>query len=68
MSVNHCIDSISLFCDHEGISGDNTNAEHKRAILALSDRIQKTMCIEKNLLSLCLGDLGGFQKLSVMVK
>jgi hypothetical protein len=68
MSVNHCIDSISLFCDHEGISGVNTNAEHKRAILALSDRIQNRVWIEKNLISLYLGDLGGFQKLFDMVK
>ena len=66
--VNHCIDSISLFCDHEGISGINTNAEHKRAILVLSDRIQNRVCIEKNLISLCLGNLADFHKLFYRVE
>ena len=49
MSVNHCIDSISLFCDHEGISGVNPNTKHKHSILVLSDPIQNMMCVEKNL-------------------
>ena len=68
MSVNHGIDSISLFCDQEGIYGVNTNAEHKRAILALSDRIQNRVCIEKNLISLCLGNLADFHKLFYRVE
>ena len=68
MLVNHCIDSVSLFCGHEGISGVNTNAEHKRAILVLSDRIQNRVCIEKNLISLCLGRFADFPKLFDMVK